>query len=234
MPRDAACRSTCCSTGWARGPWIQGLLAAARAAGCDRADLPPALLVSPGPAQQPHPPQAAGHRRQARLHRRRGHGHRMEGRAQGPAALARDPLQGRGPGGRADAGGVRRQLDQGHGPRAARRGIFPEARERLRRHGRADVRQLARRRLREHAPHGAAGVDGGEDVDRHRERVLRAGQAHGGGAVFRRAARRARPHRRARPAHRCAHRPLGGAGSVRRAARGRHPDLRIPADDDAL
>ena len=45
---------------------------------------------------------------------------------------------------------------------------FPEALRHLRRHGSADVRQLAGRRLREHAPHGAAGAHRGEDVDRHR------------------------------------------------------------------
>ena len=162
------------------------------------AALSPALLVSPRPAQQPHAPQAAGRRRQDRLHRRRRHGHRMERRPAGPAAVARNAFQGRRPGRRADAGGVRRQLDQGHGPRAARRRVLSRSSPACRRHGRADVRQLAGRRFREHASHGAAGADRREDLDRHRERLLRAGQAHGRGAVLGGAARRARAHRGAR------------------------------------
>ena len=52
--------------------------------------------------------------------------------------------------------------------------------------------------------------------------------------VLGRAPRRSRAHRGAGPAYRRAHRPLGGAGAVRRAAALRNPDLRIPADDDAL
>ena len=127
-PRGAACRSTCCSTGWARARWTQNLLAAARAAGCE--------------VHLYHPPSwyHLG-RLNNRTHRKLlvvdgkigftggvGMGIEWKDGLTGPAALARNALQGRRARRRPDAGGVRRQLDQGHGPRAARRGILSEAR----------------------------------------------------------------------------------------------------------
>ena len=51
--------------------------------------VPPAALVRPRPAQQPHAPQAAGRRRPRRLHRRRRHRRRMDRPRAGPGALAR-------------------------------------------------------------------------------------------------------------------------------------------------
>ena len=94
-PRAAACRSTCCSTGWARAPWTQNLLQAARAAGCDLHVYHPPSWYHLG-------------RLNNRTHRKLlvvdgklgftggvGMGIEWKDGLQGPAALARLPLQGR-------------------------------------------------------------------------------------------------------------------------------------------
>ena len=75
----------------------------------------PLALVQPRPAQQPHPPQAAGRRRARRVHRRRRHRRQVARPRAGSRPLARHPLPARGPGRRADAGGVHGQLDRGAG-----------------------------------------------------------------------------------------------------------------------
>ena len=57
--------------------------------------LPPAALVPPRAAEQPHAPQAAGRRRPHRLHRRRRHRRRMDRPRAGPGPLARHAFPGR-------------------------------------------------------------------------------------------------------------------------------------------
>ena len=75
-----------------------------------------------------------------------------------------------------------------HGPE-----FFPVTHANGGRDGRADVWQLSRRRLREHALDGVAGPHCGAEIDRYRERLLRARQAD------RRSARHCRaPRRRVR------------------------------------
>ena len=97
---------------------------------------------------------------QGRLHRRRRHRRPMERPRAGPRPLARHALPRRGAGGRADAGRIRRQLDQGERRRAAGRGILSGVAARGR-PLRADLQELAGGRRGEHPPHVPA-------VDRRR------------------------------------------------------------------
>ena len=68
----------------------------------------------------------------------------MVGQCAGPRALARHAFSRRGPGRRADAGGLHGQLGQGHRQRAARRRLFSRDRA-AGDEPRPDVQQLARR-----------------------------------------------------------------------------------------
>ena len=232
--RAAACRCTCCSTGWARAPWNRHLLAAARAAGCDLQIYHPPSWYHLGRLNNRTHRKLHGRRRQDRIHRRRGHGHRVARRLNGLPPWRETHFKAEGP--------VVAQMQ------AVFIDNWIKATGRVL-HGAEYFPKLsATCGDMEAQMFGSSPVGGSESMHLMvllaltaaktsidiAERLLRAGQAHRGSAVLRGAARRARAHRRARPPYRRAHRPLGGAGVVWRTAEGRHPDLRIPADDDAL
>ncbi len=113
--------------------------------------LPPAALVQPRPAEQPHPPQAAGRRRPGRLHRRRRHRRPVD------AATRRTPTTGATPTTASRARWWRRcrRCSSTTGCKATGKVLhgeayFPPLQPAGDAAG-ADVQQLAQRRQREHA-----------------------------------------------------------------------------------
>ncbi len=112
--------------------------------------LPAARLVHAGEGQPPDPPQAPRRGRPDRLHGRGRHRRQVARGRAGSRPLARHALSPRGAGGRADAGGLSRQLaeDPRRGP--ARRGLLPGACRGGRGRG-PGLQELLARRQRERA-----------------------------------------------------------------------------------
>ena len=199
------------------------------------APVSPALLVSPRPAQQSHPPQVAGVDGKIGFTGGVGMGIEWKDGLNGRAALARDALQGR----RARSSRRCRRCSSTTGSRppaaycTARsifRGCRPTSATWTRRCS-AARRSAAPRACtswccwRSRAAKTSIDIENAYFVpDKLTVEALCS------------AAQRGVRVRIVVPGqlHRCAHRPLGRARTVWRVARSGNPDLRISADDDAL
>ena len=230
--RAPASRSTSPSTGPAASRWTRRCSSRWRTPACDVQRYRPLHWYNLGRMNN------RTHRKllvvdgTRRLHRRRRHRRPVAGPRAGPGPLARHALPHRRPGGRADAGGVQRQLDQDH---AARCSTAPTTSRRSNRAGDMDAHLFIS------SPAGGSesmhlmylmAIAAAEHTHRPGRGVLRPRRTDHQGAARGAQARRARAHPacRARTSTRMPAR-LASQGRLGPAAAGRRRDLRIPADD---